>query len=167
MFAEMIKLHKVWLLLCAIAGIPVAGLSTLLLVGAIGVAVETRAVDFSDVVGVALLIMALCLFVWCIILGLSLRGQTQIPERTRPRLLAFYALAGIGTAITTTTSTWSRDGSVGMIFSPAQAVVATGFFVLPIMALWIERNRKRNTARYGVPTPVSVIVQGKQSDEKY
>ena len=139
----MIRFHKIWLLLCAIAGIPVAGLSALLVVAAIGVAVQKQTVALNDVVAISLLIAALGLFVWCIVLGLSLRGLTSIPERIRPRLLAFYVLSGIAAAVAAT-STWSRQGTGGMIFTPIQAIVLVTFFIVPILALWIERNKKPN-----------------------
>lgn len=144
----MIRFHKICLLLCAIVGIPVAGLSALLVIAAIGVAVQERAVALNDVVAVALLIAALGLFVWCIVLGLSLRGQTRIPERTSSRLIAFYALAGVAAAIATT-SDWSREGTGGMFFSPTQAIAATGFFVVPILALWIQRIRRPSAGSDG------------------
>lgn len=137
----MIKFHKIWLLICVIAGVPIAGVTALLIIAAIGMVVEKQSMNLNDSVGICFLVAAMSLFVWCIVLGLSLRGLTQIPERTRPRLLAFYAVSGIASAVTTT-STWSSKATSGMIFSPTQAIVITVFFLVPILALWTERNSK-------------------------
>jgi hypothetical protein len=148
----MIRFHKVWLLICAVAGIPIAALSGLLIVAAIGVAVQKQAATVSDVMAILLFIATLCLFAWCIVLGLSLRGRAAIPDKIRPRLLAFYALSSIA-SVMAATSTYARNGSAGMIFGPAQAGFVVAFFIVPILVMWIERNRRANTASHGTALP--------------
>jgi hypothetical protein len=48
-------------------------------------------------------------------------------------------VTGIAVAFAVT-STWTREGMQGMVFSPLQAVVITAVFIVPILVLWIERN---------------------------
>lgn len=151
----MIKLHKVWLLIYAVASIPVVFLCSLLAIGGIGSAVQQQVLTFRDLWSITCLIVPLSLLVCCIALWLSLRRLPQIPDRTRPKLLAFYVVAGILSALITTAS-WShgqigKESTGGPLVSPPVAIAVTAFFVIPIVAMWIERNRKPNKALQHTP----------------
>ena len=117
-------LHKAWLAISALAGLPLAGLGLLLLVPA--------ALDRSP--AVFLLMAPSLLVVWAIALLVRVIRSRCVESALRRRLLAFYAVSG-GIAVWAATWDFSRDGAQAPLFSPLTRVAVALFFVVPFLHL--------------------------------
>src|ERR1039457_4326259 len=93
-------LHKAWLAISALAGLPLAGLGLLLLVPA--------ALDRSP--AVFFLMAPSLLVVWAIALLVRVIRSRCVESALRRRLFAFYAVSG-GIAVWAATWDFSRDGA--------------------------------------------------------
>ncbi|NCC62768.1 MAG: hypothetical protein EOM12_17995 [Verrucomicrobiae bacterium] len=131
----MIRLHKIWLIVTALIGIPVAGLGLLLFIPAIH--------DRSW--AAPLLLIPTGLVVWAFACHIRIyRDSTFTPSNIR-HMAWFYIVAGL---VSVWSSTWSftREGNTGQMFSLGTTIATTCFFALPLIELAYERYRiKKNT----------------------
>ena len=135
----MIKLHKIWLIVTTLIGIPIAGLGLLLFIPAI-----------SDRSWAApLLLIPMGLVVWAFACHIRIyRDPTFSPSNMR-LLTWFYVVTGF---LSVWSSTWSftREGHAGQVFSPGTTIAVTCFFALPLLELAYERSKmKRDTEQSG------------------
>jgi hypothetical protein len=119
-------LHRVWLAISALVGLPIAGLGLLLLVPA--------AHDRSP--AAVLLLIPAVLVVWAITLFVRLSRRRKSGGTLRRWILAFYTVAGT-TSIWATTWDYSRDGIAGRMLSPWTTLAAALFFLFPLIHLLI------------------------------
>ena len=117
-------LHKIWIAIAALAGLPVAGLSILLTFPA--------TLDRSP--PGLLLLLPEALVAWSIALFVRLLkgGHNVAPQRSS--LLAFYIVAGT-VSVWATTWPFSRDGRPGQMFSSAEMACVGIFFIVPVVHL--------------------------------
>jgi hypothetical protein len=117
-------LHRIWLVISGVGGLPIAGLSMLLLVPA--------AHERSPVI--VLLFIPVLLVVWSITLFVRFGRDHAISPAFRRWLLPFYIVTG-ATVVWVTTWSFSRDGRTEAVFSPWSTLIAGGFFLLPVVHL--------------------------------
>ena len=149
----MIRLHKIWLIVTALIGIPIAGMGLLLFIPAIH--------DRSW--AAPLLLIPTGLVVWAFICHIRIYRDPAFTSSNVRRLTWFYLVAGF---VSVWSSTWSftRDGNTGHMFSLGTTISITCFFALPLMELAYERHRmKRNTEP--APSPYSSPGAGSESGE--
>jgi hypothetical protein len=119
-------LHKIWIGIAVLAGLPVAGLGLLL--------VTPAALDRSP--AALLLVVPVVLVTWAIVVFVRLVRSGRSLSSLRGNLLAFYIVTG---AVSVWASTWefSRDGVHGQMFSPLEMLAVSVFFLVPIVHLML------------------------------
>jgi hypothetical protein len=140
----MIILHRIWVTICVIAGFPFIAFAVLLAVAGIGVACQ-RGLQAGGIQTIIIMMMLILLYGWCIRLCIVLwRGKVL---QRRLELIIFYGVCGIisitGTTLTIsqgTTATISNGMRGSMLFPPVVSIAVTLFWIIPIVALWIQRN---------------------------
>jgi hypothetical protein len=133
------RFQKVWLILTALIGTPVAWLGLLLAIPAT-----------IDADPAALLLTVPAILVAC---GLHLAFQLEPgPVGSSPlwsRVVAFYVVAG---AISIWASTWtaSRDGATYRIFDPTTTQLVVIYFLIPIVhLLWTAAMPANGSGKRG------------------
>lgn len=129
---EEMKYHRLYLLILAAIGLPIALLAVLLVVPAVQ----------DDPLAAAVLVIPVVLIAWAVILAFRLGPDANASSRAGSQLLLFYSCTGL---VSVWASTWplARDGHSGQIFSPATTVVVAVLFSLPITHLMLVRRRNR------------------------
>lgn len=123
----MTRLHKIYLIIIAVCGVPFAGLGLFLAIPA--------TLDFSS--AVILLLTPGLLVLWDIVL--LIRGNRI--KKLKAYLIAFYIITAI-ISIMASLMTFDRDGTKGFIFNPIIAIPVAIFFIVPIVALIKEKQEK-------------------------
>ena len=128
------KYHRIYLLILAGIGLPIALLSALLVIPAVQ----------DEPFAAVLLVIPVVLVVWAVILAFRLGPAVNASSRAGGQLLLFYFGTGL---VSVWASTWSftRDGHSAQTFSPATPVVVAGLFALPITHLILARRRNGRT----------------------
>lgn len=129
----MIRFHKIWLIVTALVGIPIAGLGLLLFVPAV--------LDKSW--AASLLLLPTGLVVWAFACHIRIfRNPTFSPSNIN-HLATFYLTVG---AVSLWSSTWTftREGHTGRMFSPTTSIAVACFFMIPLAQLIYERSKKKH-----------------------
>jgi hypothetical protein len=118
-------MHKIWLGITTLIGLPIAGLSLLLLMPA----------SHNRSPAVFLLLVPIVLVAWAISLLFRMFRTGRTVLQLRRELLVFYALVG---AVAVQVSTWSfsRDGTTGTIFTPEITLIVALFFIIPFVQIF-------------------------------
>lgn len=122
-------LHRIWIAITALAGMPVAGLGLLLVVPGV---LHRSPATILTLVPLVLVIWASMLFVQ---LGRPKRGLSFV----RGQLFAFYLLTG-GVCVWATTWELSRDGDSMQLFSPWVMIAVSTFFLVPFLHLLLSKQ---------------------------
>ncbi len=134
------RLHRIWIAIAALAGVPVAGMGLLLVVPA--------AMDGSP--AALLLLLPTFLVFWASMLFFRLIRSARTPS-ARTSLFAFYIVTG---TVSTWATTWefSRDGVQGQTFSPWAMLAIAAFFLVPVMhLLFVQPENKPGASPDGSP----------------
>lgn len=142
----MITFHKVCLLICAVVGFPFAALAILGMVAVIMEAIQDCELHFEAVIGISVAISIVGLYVWCLVLGLSLRCLSRTPPTMRPTLFAFYCLAGVFASAETIMPS-APHGFRRLLFAPVEMAAVVAFFVTPMLALLFESRKAAHESR--------------------
>jgi len=129
----MISLHKIWLIIAALAGIPIAALGLLLLIPAI--------LDRSW--AALLLITPTLLVIWAFACHIRLSWDPVLSATNMKHLAVFYLTAGL-ISLWSSTWTYNRDGHTGKLFSTKTSILVTCFFVIPLVQLGCQALRKKS-----------------------
>lgn len=134
------RLHRIWIAIAALAGIPVAGMGLLLAVPA--------TMDGSP--AALLLLFPTFLVGWASSLFFRLIRDTRALSLRR-NLFAFYIVTGTA-SVWATTWDFSRDGVQGQMFSPWTMLATAAFFLVPVMhLLFVQPGNEPGATPNGSP----------------